>query len=89
MSFIDWKKNQSSKGKEKKERVEGEVSYGGSNVDRMSQVGSLRSNMSLSVADRKLEMLQAEVGRLSTITKQQAETIERLHKIVSKLQKKK
>jgi hypothetical protein len=89
MSFIDWKKNQGSKGKKKEERVEGEISHGGSNVDRMSQVGSFRSNMSLSVADRKLEMLQAEVGRLSTITKQQAETIERLHKIVSKLQKKK
>jgi hypothetical protein len=88
MSFMDWRTGQSSKGKEKEEKLESRVSYGGSNVDRMSQVGSIRSNMSLSAADRKLEVLQAEVARLSTITKQQAETIERLHRIVSKLQKK-
>lgn len=89
MSFMDWKTGQSSKEKEKERKMENRVAYGGSSVDRMSQVGSIRSNMSLSAADRKLEVLQAEVARLSTITKQQADTIERLHKIVSKLQKKK
>jgi len=87
MSFMDWKSGQGSgsKGKE----VNQKDTYGGGGIDRISQVGSIRSNMSLSAADRKLEALQAEVTRLNNITKQQAETIERLHQIVAKLQRKK
>jgi len=84
---MDWKSGQGSgsKGKE----VNQKDRYGGGGIDRISQVGSIRSNMSLSAADQKLEALQTEVTRLNNITKQQAETIERLHQIVAKLQRKK
>lgn len=87
MSFMDWKSGQGSSSKGKGQDTG--APYGESNVDRVSQVGSIRSNMSFSVADRKLESLQSEVKRLSNITRQQAETIERLQRIVAKLQRKK
>lgn len=87
MSFMDWKSTQGGKGKGK--GPDTGAKYSSNNVDRISQVGSIRSNMSLTAADKKLESLQAEVARLSTITKQQADTIDRLQRIVSQLQRKK
>jgi predicted nuclease with TOPRIM domain len=55
-------------------------------LDRVSMVGSVRSDMSLTAADRKLESLKAEVARLNEVTKRQQDTIERLQRIVSNLQ---
>jgi hypothetical protein len=85
MSFMEWRNNRREKEKQREEN-HGLTTDAGRNVEKLSRVGSIRSTMSQSAADKKLEALQAEVVRLDKITIQQAETISRLQDIIARLQ---
>jgi hypothetical protein len=85
MSFVAWKKEREAsllRGKNDDPSLKNQPV-----ADRVSQIGSVRSSLSISAADRKLEALQIEIARLDALTQTQAAQIQSLEGIIRNLQR--
>jgi len=87
-SYTERKQQREEKAKKKSDSTQPTRSQGKSNepkdFDRLSTLGSIRSDMSTSALEKRLADAQARISQLETCTLQQQKTIERLMELVTK-----